>query len=113
MLRYFIVLNAIEIVPTWLITSSKDHVSAHNVLVLIFSTRLAISAAVNLPVESSSPLSLTSLYQPNPGHSECYCTDSASWTIPGFVREDCQDATVRMYVTEVVLHDKEKFKFMA
>lgn len=84
-----------------------------NVLVLIFSTRLATSAAVNLPVESSNPLGLTSLYQPNPGHSECYCTDSASWTIPGFVREDCQDATVRMYVTEVVLHDKEKFKFMA
>jgi hypothetical protein len=84
-----------------------------NVLILIFSTRLATSAAVNLPVESSNPLSLTSLYQPNLGHSECYCTDSASWTIPGFVREDCQDATVRMYVTEVVPHDKEKFKFMA
>lgn len=84
-----------------------------NVLILVFSTHLAISAAVNFPVESSSPLSLTSLYQMDPEHPKCHCNDSASWATPGFLKEDCQDATVRMYVTDVIPHHEEKFKFMA
>ncbi len=84
-----------------------------NVLILFFLTRLATSAAINLPVRPLNPPTLASLRQPNPEHSQCHCTDSASWMGPGFAREDCHTATARMYDTEVVRYHQENFKFMA
>lgn len=84
-----------------------------NVLILVFFTRLATSATVDLPVEPSNTLILTSPHQPNPEYPKCHCTDSAGWMIPGFLKGGCEDATVRIYTKEVVPHDQENFNFMA
>ena len=83
------------------------------IFILSFILRLAACVAVNLPVHSSDLLLRAKVYQPNPEHPQCYCTDSLSWLSPGFVKDDCYAAMNRMRDVETVVHGKQSFKFMA